>query len=64
MRSECYAGATTCNDLPAAGDLRGGGGVLLAPADPGQNPDGSLGGFSRDPKAYISQKYTLVVHLY
>ena len=38
------------------------------PADPGQSPDGGLGRevpiSSRDPTAYISQKYTLVVHLH
>ena len=42
MSYECCARGTTCNDLPAAVDL-GGGGVLSFPADPGQSPGGVEG---------------------
>ena len=41
---------------------------LEPPVDPGQSPGEGPGGgalrSSRNPKAYISQKYTLVVHLH
>ena len=42
MRCECCAGGTTCNDLPTAVDVGGGG--CEPPADPGQNSVGGKGG--------------------
>ena len=44
-RYESSAGGTTCNDLPAAVDLGGGGESVLSPqTNPGQSHGGGRGG--------------------